>query len=98
MQQLQLEQQLAREQNVDEGSMMGDFVRKVPVIGKTESCHDVLNLFLRDSRIPCVILCDDKNMPHGLIMRDRFYTQMMVDSLSIYFIAGQPIVMQIALL
>jgi methyl-accepting chemotaxis protein len=59
------------------GALYRHYIRRVPVIRKSESCLDVLNVFAKDYRIPCVIYCDEADTPAGLIMRDVFYQQMM---------------------
>jgi methyl-accepting chemotaxis protein len=59
------------------GALYRQYIRRVPVIGKSESCLDVLNVFAKDPRIPCVIYCDETDTPAGLIMRDVFYQRMM---------------------
>ncbi|PJN56917.1 hypothetical protein PAEVO_36430 [Paenibacillus sp. GM2FR] len=59
------------------GALYRHYIRRVPVIRKSESCLDVLNVFTKDHRIPCVIYCDEADTPAGLIMRDVFYQRMM---------------------
>ncbi|MEC0206452.1 methyl-accepting chemotaxis protein [Paenibacillus lautus] len=59
------------------GELYRQYIRRVPVIRKSESCLDVLNVFAKDQRIPCVIYCDEADTPAGLIMRDVFYQRMM---------------------
>lgn len=62
---------------LEAGALYRQYIRRVPVITKSESCLDVLNVFAKDQRIPCVIYCDEADTPRGLIMRDVFYQRMM---------------------
>ncbi len=59
------------------GALYRQYIRKVPIIRKSETCLDVLNVFTKDQHIPCVIYCDESDRPSGLIMRDAFYRRMM---------------------
>ncbi|GIO45035.1 methyl-accepting chemotaxis protein [Paenibacillus apis] len=52
---------------------VADFSRNVPVIRGDQKCSDVLNMFKRDSELPCLVICDQGERPRGLVMRDYFY-------------------------
>lgn len=49
------------------------YCRTVPVIGPLEPCLSVMRTLQDDLDISCVVACDDKMVPLGLIMRDTFY-------------------------
>lgn len=59
------------------GAYYRPYIRQVPVIRENESCLDVLNIFTKDDRVPCVVYCNENDQPIGLIMRDVFNQRMM---------------------
>lgn len=47
--------------------------RTVPIIGKDETCREVMDKFKRDAEAPCMVYCQESGKPEGLIMREAFY-------------------------
>lgn len=52
---------------------IASYTRNVPAISDSTSCQQVLHIFQNSPAVPCVVSCDDSNVPTGLIMRDKFY-------------------------
>lgn len=50
--------------------------RKVPVIGRSKTCREVMDMFLSNRDVPCIVFCLDSDRPEGIIMRDTFYRLM----------------------
>lgn len=50
--------------------------RSVPIIGKDETCREVMDKFKRDTEAPCIVYCREPGRPSGLIMREAFYHRM----------------------
>ncbi|WP_052759574.1 methyl-accepting chemotaxis protein [Paenibacillus sp. DMB20] len=50
--------------------------RKVPIIGRSKTCREVMDLFISKRDVPCIVLCRDSEKPGGIIMRDTFYRLM----------------------
>lgn len=50
--------------------------RTVPIIGKDETCREVMDKFKRDAEAPCIVYCQESGKPEGLIMREAFYRRM----------------------
>ncbi|RCX21803.1 CBS domain protein [Fontibacillus phaseoli] len=50
-----------------------DYCRIVPVIYPLELCRDVLRMFQKQPDLPCIVVCDERNFPIGLMMRDVFF-------------------------
>lgn len=47
------------------------YCKFVPVITEEELCVDALRLFQRDADAPCIVICDQQQLPIGLLMRDK---------------------------
>lgn len=47
------------------------YCEDVPVITGDELCGNVLQLFQQHAEAACAVICNDKQMPIGLIMRDK---------------------------
>lgn len=45
--------------------------RQVPITGTDISCKELLALMKTQEDIPCVIVVDKKELPLGIIMRDK---------------------------
>ncbi|WMT39538.1 methyl-accepting chemotaxis protein [Paenibacillus sp. D2_2] len=65
----QLEMVTVEESQVE----IASYTRSIPAISESTSCQQVLHIFQNNPGVPCVVPCDDSNVPTGLIMRDKFY-------------------------
>ncbi len=50
-----------------------DWLKSCPVITPSQQSDDLVNLFRRSKQLECVVVCDERHRPLGLIMKDRFF-------------------------
>lgn len=50
--------------------------RSVPVIGMSETCREVMDIFKTNEEAPCIVYCREPGRPEGLIMREDMYRRM----------------------
>ncbi|GMK39681.1 hypothetical protein PCCS19_27350 [Paenibacillus sp. CCS19] len=63
--------------NASHGAHMyaGDLARPVPRLNERWNCKQTTQLLNSYAASPCAVVCDAKDRPIGLIMRDRFFLQ-----------------------
>lgn len=50
------------------------YAKSVPIITGNELCVNVLQIFQQHSDVSCVVICNDNQIPIGLMMRDKLNT------------------------
>lgn len=50
-----------------------DYITQAPLTRIDRTCGDVQKLFRARAESECILVCDDNDIPLGLVMRDRFY-------------------------
>lgn len=61
---------------LNEGRLIEDAVQQAPSVLVNKTCYETLQVLRIYREIPYVVVCDNKEQPIGLIMRDSFFLKM----------------------
>jgi methyl-accepting chemotaxis protein len=59
--------------NIFQPIRVKDWSSNCPVISGNQLCEDQLSLFRQNKDLICVVICDERHRPIGLLMKDRFF-------------------------
>ncbi|GGH33179.1 CBS domain-containing protein [Paenibacillus segetis] len=57
----------------DSKSLIGEGIQSAPSISLSLTCRETIRVMFSYPESPCIVVCDKKNHPVGLIMCERFY-------------------------
>jgi hypothetical protein len=57
-------------------SVLADRILFVPRVYVKQSCYEALQAFQSNPEAPCIIVCDKKEQPIGLVKRDSFFLKL----------------------
>ncbi|MBA9084469.1 putative transcriptional regulator [Fontibacillus solani] len=60
--------------NVD--SSIQNYIQHAPKVCNTASCRDTIRVMFSYPESPCIVVCDKRDVPVGLVMSDKFYLTM----------------------
>ncbi|WP_172252361.1 methyl-accepting chemotaxis protein [Saccharibacillus deserti] len=65
-----------QESGGENGPLLSDYARQVPIIGPELTCFEALQVFKREPGAPCIVVCSPDGRPLLLLMRDAFYRKL----------------------
>lgn len=53
--------------------LIKEVLQSAPTISLSQTCRETIRMMFSNPESPCIVVCDKKNQPVGLIMCERFY-------------------------
>ena len=57
----------------DSKPIINGIIQSAPTISLSQTCRETIRVMFSYPESPCIVVCDEKEHPVGLIMCDRFY-------------------------